>query len=104
MYRLYVCYYQEKILRQIDEQPNLPQNLTADERQRIENLKDKFDDLKKRFETIQISSNPSNINHIIENTENLIKYLKEFEEQIRTNSIQPISNYERLIPDCQVTK
>ncbi|CAF1605861.1 unnamed protein product, partial [Adineta ricciae] len=36
-----------------------------------------------------------------DNVDVLIKHLREIEEQIRANAIQPLNDYERLIPDCQ---
>ena len=47
---------------------------------------------------------PSTMNteQIIDNANLLIKHLRDIEGQIRANLIQPISDYGRLILDCQV--
>jgi hypothetical protein len=93
----------KEILQQIEEQPNLPQNLNNKDQQRVENLHQRFLRAQKHIEDIRKKSSPStNTNHIIENVDLLIKHLRDIEEQIRANAIQPINDYERLILDCQV--
>jgi hypothetical protein len=55
------------------------------------------------MEEIQKNNSPSmNTDQIIERVDILIKHLRDIEEQIRANAIQPITDYERLILDCQV--
>lgn len=78
-------------------------NLTHDNRQRIENLHQRFRHAQKSFEENRLKTfSPANTNQVIENVDVLIKHLREIEEQIRANAIQPLHDYERLISDCQV--
>ncbi|UJR26819.1 hypothetical protein I4U23_008132 [Adineta vaga] len=77
-------------------------NLTHDNRQRVENLRQRFRQAQRYFEDNRkkiLSS--TNTDQIIDNVDLLLKHIRDIEEQIRTNSIQPINDYERLIPDCQ---
>ena len=78
-------------------------NLTHDNRQRIENLHQRFRHAQKHFEENRLKTlSPANTNQVFDNVDVLIKHLREIEEQIRANAIQPLNDYERLIPDCQV--
>lgn len=70
----------------------------------MNNLQQRFIRIQKRVEQLRNQSNFSrkSTEQIIDNIDQLIRQLREYEEQIRTNALQPISEYERLIPDCQV--
>ena len=70
----------------------------------MDNLQQRFIRIQKQVEQLRNQSNFSgkNTEQIIDNIDNLIKQLRDYEEQIRTNALQPMSEYERLIPDCQV--
>ena len=82
----------------------MPQHVTPLDQQRIDNLQQRFLYIQNRMEDIRKNKTMPNINteHLIEKIDVLINHLREIEEQIRANAIQPISDYERLIPDCQV--
>ena len=93
----------QKLLQQIEDQPALPSNLTQHDRQRVEHLQarlvhaqNQIDQLKEKFST------NTEIDHVIDHVDRLIIRLRDVEEQVRANAIQPMSDYERLIPDCQV--
>ena len=91
-------------MQQIEERSNLPENFNYEDKERIESLQQRYLHLQNKLETIRNNPNQPTINteQIIENTDQLIKRVREIEERIRANTIQPISEYERLIPDCQV--
>ena len=88
----------------MEERPNLPQNFHVEERERVENLQQRYIRIQKRVESLRNQSNFSqqNTEQILENIDRMLKQLRDYEEQIRSNALQPISEYERLIPDCQV--
>ncbi len=96
-------FFLQKILQQIAERPNLPQNLTNNDKQRVENLQQRFSHAQKQIEEIRKKNSPTiNTDQIIDDVDLLIKHIRDIEERIRANAIQPISDYERLIFDCQV--
>lgn len=69
----------------------------------MESLQRRYFHIQKQFEDIQkCNSTSPNTNQIIENVDSLIQRVRNLEEQIRVNTIQPTSDYEKLIPDCQV--
>jgi flagellar hook-associated protein FlgK len=78
-------------------------NLVHHDRQRVEQLQQRFDDVQKQIEDIRekFSSNIE-IDHVIDDIDVLIKRLRDIDEQVRDNAMQPLLEYERLIPDCQV--
>lgn len=93
----------QKLLQQIEDQPALPSNLTHGDRQRVEHLQARLVHAQKQIDQLKekFSSNPE-IDHVIDHVDRLITRLRDVEEQVRANAIQPMSDYERLIPDCQV--
>lgn len=70
----------------------------------MDSLQQRYIRIQKRVEYLRNQSNfsPQNTEQILDNIDRLLKQLRDYEEQIRTNALQPISEYERLIPDCQV--
>ncbi|CAF4565132.1 unnamed protein product [Rotaria sp. Silwood1] len=92
----------KKIIQLIEERPNLPQNLNNDDKERIENLRQRLSYAQIQIEEIRNkNSSVKNADQIINNIDLLIKRVRDIEEQIRANVIQPISDYGRLILDCQ---
>ncbi|CAF3539712.1 unnamed protein product [Rotaria sordida] len=92
----------KKILQLIEERPNLPQNLNNYDKERVENLHQRLLYAQKQIEDIRYkNSSTINTDQIINNIDLLIKRVRDIEEQIRINVIQPISDYGRLILDCQ---
>lgn len=88
----------------MEERHNLPQNFHVEERERVENLQQRYIRIQKRVESLRNQSNFSqqNTEQILENIDRVLKQLRDYEEQIRANTLQPINEFERLIPDCQV--
>lgn len=88
----------------MEERYNLPQNFHVEERERVENLQQRYIRIQKRVESLRNQSNFSqqNTEQILENIDRVLKQLRDYEEQIRANTLQPINEFERLIPDCQV--
>ena len=87
----------------MDEQPRLPQNLNYDDRQRVEQLHERFRRAQKHIDELQHRSGvDADMPPVIEHVDVLIRRLRNIEEQIRINTMQPLNDYERLIPDCQV--
>ncbi|CAF3869665.1 unnamed protein product [Rotaria sp. Silwood2] len=92
----------KKILQLIEERPSLPQNLNNDDKERIENLRQRLSYAQIQIEEIRNrNSSIRNADQIINNIDILIKRVRDIEEQIRANVIQPINDYGRLIIDCQ---
>ncbi|CAF4891332.1 unnamed protein product, partial [Rotaria socialis] len=90
------------ILQLIEERPNLPENLNTDDQERVENLHERLLHAQKEIEEIrQKNSSFINTEQIITNTDLLIRRLRDTEEQIRANVLQPINDYGRLMTDCQ---
>lgn len=76
----------------------MPADLNHDDRHRVESLEQRFIQAQKHVEQIQ----KSEVDRTIEHVDSLIDRLKIVEDQIRANAVQPLSNYESLIADCQV--
>ncbi|CAM4900839.1 unnamed protein product [Rotaria socialis] len=90
------------ILQLIEDRPNLPENLNTDDQERVENLHERLLHAQKEIEEIrQKNSSFINTEQIITNTDLLIRRLRDTEEQIRANVLQPINDYGRLMTDCQ---
>ena len=53
------------------------------------------------IEQHRLPSNTNDLEQFIEHVDHLIRCVKDIEEEIRVNAIQPLSDYERLIGDCQ---
>ena len=92
------------MIQLIEERPPLPTDLNNDDRQRIEILQKRLYYAQKEVDEFrhQTSSSLMNTEHILDNTDLLIKRIRDIEEQIRINMIQPTSDVGRLIIDCQV--
>lgn len=87
----------------VEERPNLPKDLNNEDKERAEDLQQRFLNVQKQIDEIrQKTSSSIDAEQIITSTDLLIKHLREIEEQIRANVIQPINDYGRLIVDCQV--
>ncbi len=95
----------QKLIHQIETRPTLPDNLNNPDKQRLEHLQQRFLKIKKQFDDLQKTnaSIKTNINNTISHINTLITCIKDIEEQIKTNTKQPINDYERLILDCQVS-
>ncbi|CAF1362738.1 unnamed protein product [Adineta steineri] len=93
----------KNLLQQIKNRPHLPEISNTSDKKHIEYLQQHFLQLKKQIEDIQQKNLTikTNIDNIINNINLLITRIRDIEEQIQTNSKQPIHDYERLILDCQ---
>ncbi|CAF3909739.1 unnamed protein product, partial [Rotaria sp. Silwood1] len=83
--------------------PNLPENLTNNNKQRVEYLQKNFLKLKKQIEDIRKNNLliKTNIDNTISNIDILITSIRNIEERIQNNLKQPMHDYEKLILDCQ---
>ncbi|CAF1072993.1 unnamed protein product [Rotaria sordida] len=93
----------KKLIQQIENRPNLSDNLINDNKQRIEYLQKRFVKIKKQIDDIRKNNQliKTNIDHTINNIDILIKNIRNIEEQIQNNVKQPMHDYEKLILDCQ---
>ncbi|CAF3667024.1 unnamed protein product [Rotaria sp. Silwood1] len=93
----------KKLIQQIENRPNLPENLTNNNKQRVEYLQKNFLKLKKQIEDIRKNNLliKTNIDNTISNIDILITSIRNIEERIQNNLKQPMHDYEKLILDCQ---
>jgi hypothetical protein len=71
----------------------------------VESLQSRFLKIKNQIEDIQKKNLliKTTIDNTIHNIDGLITHIRNIEIQIQKNEKQPINDYERLIPDCQVS-
>ncbi|CAF4308171.1 unnamed protein product [Rotaria sp. Silwood2] len=93
----------KKLIQQIENRPNLPENLPNDNKQRIEYLQKRFFKIKKQIENIRKNTLliKTNIDNTISNIDILITSIRNIEEQIQNNIKQPMHDNEKLMLDCQ---
>ena len=76
----------------------MPETLSSTDQQRFQRVKKQIEDLRTKQ-----SAARTHVQQNIETIELLIKRLRDYEEQIQTNSKGAITEYESLIGDCQVS-
>ncbi|CAF4315200.1 unnamed protein product [Rotaria sp. Silwood2] len=93
----------KKLIQQIENRPNLPENLPNDNKQRREYLQKRFFKIKKQIENIRKNTLliKTNIDNTISNIDILITSIRNIEEQIQNNIKQPMHDNEKLMLDCQ---